>query len=509
MPAQRLRRRKLSTLLQFQGIDSPSTPYSDQIREAMSKSSLGKKKTRTAFFCQNCGYESPKWAGKCPSCNEWNTFVEEVIDKGNADTGLEDSWIGPEVQDERGGKRGAKPTPLLEIDGGETPRWKAGDAELDRVLGGGVVPGSLVLIGGEPGIGKSTLLLQLALISGRRILYVSGEESARQVKLRSDRLLEETGRTANPELYILTETDLAKVFRQAKKLEPDLVVIDSVQTLRTELVEAAPGSVSQIRTCAGELLRYAKTTQTPVFVIGHINKDGAIAGPKVLEHMVDTVLQFEGDRNHIYRILRTIKNRFGSTAELGIYEMRSDGLRSVDNPSEWLLGQRDEPLPGIAIAATLEGQRPMMIEVQALVSPAVYGNPQRTVTGFDLRRLNMLLAVLEKRCGYPFGTQDVFLNIAGGIRVEDPAIDLAVVSALMSSYDDRPLPEDACFCGEVGLSGEIRAVGRTEQRVAEAARLGYRQIYVAKGGVKSVSAPKDVRIIASGRVDEVLLSIGR
>jgi len=474
-------------------------------------------KTRTAFFCQSCGAESPKWVGKCPSCGEWNTYVEEVVEKaepaaaawgglsggigggggggGWASERSEDGGEGPERN-----RSGARPMRLSEIEAGDQFRLPTADPELDRALGGGIVPGSLVLVGGEPGIGKSTLLLQLGLrIRGVKVLYISGEESGSQLRMRADRIGPD-----NPELYILTETGMARIFRRVRDMQPGLLIVDSIQTLHSDSVEAPAGSVTQIRTCAAELQRFAKETQTPVVLIGHINKDGAIAGPKVLEHMVDTVLQFEGDRNHLFRILRSVKNRFGSTSELGIYEMREAGLYPVANPSEILLGQREEPLSGIAIAATIEGLRPMLIETQALVSPAVYGTPQRSATGFDLRRLSMLLAVLEKRCGFALGNRDVFLNIAGGLRVEDPAIDLAVVSALLSSYEDLPLPLQTCFFGEVGLSGEVRAVSRVEQRIAEAAKLGYERIFLPKFNTKGLETGKyPVRLEPVSKVEEV------
>lgn len=467
-------------------------------------------KTRSAFFCQSCGAESPKWVGRCPACGEWNTYVEEVIEKAEAAaTAWGGDWSAQAAEDPttkgeaKGGanaRSGAKPMRLSEIEAGEQARLLTSDPELDRALGGGIVPGSLVLVGGEPGIGKSTLLLQLGLkIRGVKVLYVSGEESGSQVRMRADRIGPD-----NPELLILTETALARVFRRIREVQPGLIIVDSIQTLHSDTVEAPAGSVTQIKTCAAELQRFAKETNTPVVLIGHINKEGAIAGPKVLEHMVDTVLQFEGDRNHLFRILRSVKNRFGSTSEMGIYEMREAGLHAVANPSEILLGQREEPLSGVAIAATIEGLRPMLVETQALVSPAVYGTPQRSATGFDLRRLSMLLAVLEKRCGFALGNRDVFLNIAGGIRVEDPAIDLAVVSAVLSSYEDLPLPLHTCFCGEVGLSGEVRAVSRVEQRIAEAAKLGYGRIFLSKFNIKGIDPDKfGIKLEPVTKVEEV------
>jgi DNA repair protein RadA/Sms len=449
-------------------------------------------KIKKAFFCSNCGYESAKWIGKCPACTEWNTFVEEIIDKG---TEKEENWNGYHSE-----KRVAKTIALNEIVTKEERRINTNDTELNRVLGGGIVPGSIVLIAGEPGIGKSTLFLQIGLMMNQlTVLYISGEESDQQIKMRADRL-----HTSNENFYLLTETSTQTIFQEIKKLKPQFVIVDSVQTLQSNLIDSSAGSVSQIRECAGEFQRFAKETGTPVFLIGHITKDGAIAGPKVLEHLVDTVLQFEGDRHYAYRILRTQKNRFGSTSELGIYEMTGEGMRIVSNPSEILIAQREEQLSGSAIAATLEGLRPLLIEVQALVTQSVYGTPQRTVTGFDLRRLQLLLAVLEKRGGFQFGTKDVFVNIAGGIKVEDPSIDLAVICALLSSYEDVPLPNHICFAGEVGLNGEIRAVNRIEQRIAEAEKLGFEKIIVSKYNKKSFD-PKNyqIQVIALSKVDEV------
>lgn len=449
-------------------------------------------KIKKAFFCSSCGYESAKWIGKCPACSEWNTFIEEIIDKGSE---KEENWNAYHSE-----KRVAKTIALNEIVTKEEKRINSNDPELNRVLGGGIVPGSIVLVAGEPGIGKSTLFLQIGLLMNQlSVLYISGEESEQQIKMRADRL-----KVSNENFYLLTETSTQTIFQEIKKLKPQLVIVDSVQTLQSNLIDSSAGSVSQIRECAGEFQRFAKETGTPVFLIGHITKDGSIAGPKVLEHLVDTVLQFEGDRHYAYRILRTQKNRFGSTSELGIYEMTGEGMRIVSNPSEILIAQREEQLSGSAIAATLEGMRPLLIEVQALVTQSVYGTPQRTVTGFDLRRLQLLLAVLEKRGGFQFGTKDVFVNIAGGIKVEDPSIDLAVICALLSSYEDVPLPNHICFAGEVGLNGEIRAVNRIEQRIAEAEKLGFEKIIVSKYNKKSFD-PKNygIKVVALSKVDEV------
>ena len=422
-------------------------------------------KVKKSFFCQNCGYESVKWLGQCPSCGQWNTFVEEVVDKGTDKT----NWD----QYTATAKRANKVIALHEIEGGEEKRIITQDAELNRVLGGGIVNGSLILIAGEPGIGKSTLFLQCGLyFKNRSVLYISGEESEQQIKMRADRLVSNETVKVNDQFFLLTETATQTIFQEIKKLKPQVVIVDSIQTLQSPVIDASPGSISQIKECAAEFLRYAKETGTPVFLIGHITKEGGIAGPKILEHMVDVVLQFEGDRHYAYRILRTLKNRFGSTSELGIYEMTDAGMRGVMNPSEILITQKEEQLSGIAIAATIEGVRPLLIEIQSLVTQSVYGTPQRTVSGFDLRRLQLLLAVLEKRGGFHFGVKDVFLNIAGGIKVEDPSIDLAVLCSLLSSYEDIPLSQTVCFAGEVGLSGEIRAVNRIDQRIAEAERRG-------------------------------------
>ncbi|MBK7567327.1 MAG: DNA repair protein RadA [Chitinophagales bacterium] len=448
-------------------------------------------KSKTAFFCQQCGFESPKWQGKCPSCNQWNTFVEEVVERQEP----KEIW-----KEEKPDKRGNKPILLDEIAAGDVQRIVTIDLELNRTLGGGIVPGSLILVGGEPGIGKSTLLLQLALeLRKIKVLYVSGEESEQQIKMRAERL-----KGKNPELFISTEVSIGKLFTQIKNLEPGLVIIDSIQTLISDFVDATAGSIAQIKECAGQLQRYAKESNVPVFIIGHINKEGYIAGPKILEHMVDSVLQFEGDRNYTHRILRTIKNRFGSTSEIGIYKMEGDGLKQVNNPSELLITEKDEPLSGVAIAATMEGMRPMLIEVQALVSPAVYGNPQRTATGFDLRRMSMLLAVLEKRGGFAFGNKDVFLNIAGGLRVEDPAIDLSIACALLSSIEDTFMPMNICFAAEIGLSGELRGVSRIEQRIMEAEKLGFEIIYISKHNMKSLNIKKyNIEVRAAGKMEEV------
>lgn len=450
-------------------------------------------KVKSAFFCQNCGYESVKWLGQCPSCGQWNTFVEELIQKESIKNG--NSW--KDYGDER---RSNKTVSLNEIKSSEEKRILTADAELNRVLGGGIVPGSIVLVAGEPGIGKSTLFLQNGLwLKNNIVLYISGEESEQQIKMRADRL-----KLQNDNFYLLTETSVQTIFQEIKKLKPELVIIDSIQTLQTQFIDSSPGSISQIRECAAEFQRFAKETNTPVILIGHITKDGSIAGPKILEHMVDTVLQFEGDRHYAYRILRTLKNRFGSTSELGIYEMTDEGMRAVANPSEILITQKEEQLSGIAIAATIEGLRPLLIEVQALVTQSVYGTPQRTVSGFDLRRLQLLLAVLEKRGGFHFGVKDVFLNIAGGLKVEDPSIDLAVLCALLSSYEDKVLPQNICFAGEVGLSGEIRAVNKIDQRIAEAEKLGFEKIFVSKYNQKGLSKQKfGIEIVMMSRVEEL------
>jgi DNA repair protein RadA/Sms len=447
-------------------------------------------KTKSAFICQQCGAVSPKWQGKCPSCQQWNTLVEEVIQKDTR----QDVW-----KEETEAKQVSSSKRLEDIQERESPRLVTGDQELNRVLGGGIVEGSVILVAGEPGIGKSTMFLQACLqLPQIKSLYVSGEESLQQIKLRADRI-----RIPNPNFYLLTATDMHTIFSEIKKVKPKLVVIDSIQTLSTAHIESAPGSVSQVRECTSEIVRFAKSTHTPVFIIGHITKDGSIAGPKVLEHMVDTVLQFEGDRHHAYRILRTTKNRFGSASELGIYEMNEGGLRQVNNPSELLISQQNTMLSGVAIAATMEGGRPLLIETQALVTHAVYGTPQRTASGFDLRRLQLLLAVLEKRGGFHFGVKDVFVNIAGGIKVEDPAIDLAIIAALLSSYEDQPIPSGVCFVGEVGLSGEVRAVSRIEQRIAEAEKLGFERIIISGVNKKSIVSSFAIRIDMIQSIEEL------
>lgn len=453
-------------------------------------------KNKTAFFCQNCGFESAKWAGKCPSCGTWNSFVEERVEKTSGKQAITDIW-----EEEK--KENGKARSIESVVAEEEYRLLLPDAELNRTLGGGLVQGSVVLVAGEPGIGKSTLFLQCALQwKGVRTLYVSGEESAHQIKMRAERVGE-----PNSELYLLTTTDTHAIFQEIKKVKPQWVIIDSIQTLESPYIESAPGSVSQVRECAAELQKFAKQTGIPVCIIGHITKEGSIAGPKILEHMVDTVLQFEGDRHYAYRILRTLKNRFGSTSELGIYEMASSGMRGVSNPSEILLTQHEEPLSGIAIAAAIEGLRPMMIEVQALVTQSVYGTPQRTTNGFDLRRLQLLLAVLEKRGGFHFGMKDVFLNIAGGLKIEDPSIDLAIVCSLLSSYEDVALPANICLVGEVGLSGEIRAVNRIEQRIAEAAKMGMDAIIIPKANAKGLAEHKfNIEVKVANKVSDVYQS---
>ena len=446
-------------------------------------------KVKTTFFCQNCGAQYAKWQGQCNSCKEWNTIAEEIIQKEE-----KASWKPSSTES----KRVSKPLRIKEIDSTLEVRMDTADGELNRVLGGGIVPGSLILLGGEPGIGKSTLLLQISLKLPYKTLYVSGEESQKQIKMRAERI--------NPNsdnCYILTETKTQNIFRHIIEIEPDIVIIDSIQTLHTDYIESTAGSISQIRETTAELIKFAKETNIPVILIGHITKDGNIAGPKILEHMVDTVLQFEGDRNHIYRILRSLKNRFGSTAELGIYEMQGSGLREVSNPSEILISHREEELSGTAIASTLEGMRPLMIEIQALVSTAVYGTPQRSTTGYNAKRLNMILAVLEKRAGFRLGTKDVFLNVTGGISVDDPAIDLAVVAAILSSNEDIAVGKDVCFAGEVGLSGEIRPINRVEQRIQEAEKLGFSTIFVSKYNKIATKFP-GIKIVLVSKIEEVV-----
>ncbi len=418
-------------------------------------------KVKTAYICQNCGTQYPQWLGQCKNCGEWNTLVEEIIEKSPAKSYAD--------------KSKQHIINIIEVEANEEQRFSTPSEELNRVLGGGIVLGSVTLIGGEPGIGKSTLLLQLALKMKKKILYVSGEESASQIKMRADRLTE----LQNPNCYLFTETSVEKILHEAKKLKPDFMIIDSIQTLQSQTIESSPGTVSQIRECSNEIIKYAKETNTPVFLVGHITKDGQIAGPKVLEHMVDVVLNFDGDRNHLFRLLRASKNRFGSTAEIGIYEMVSQGLKEIKNPSEILITKKFEELSGNSVAVTLEGNRPMLIEIQALVSSAVYGTPQRSCTGFDSKRLNMLLAVLEKRAGFQLGAKDVFLNITGGIKTGDPALDLAVVASILSSNEDIAISEHYCFAGEIGLSGEIRPIPQIEQRISEAEKLGYEKIFVS------------------------------
>ncbi len=461
-------------------------------------------KDKTAYVCSSCGYDSPKWIGKCPACGEWNTFQEVKVGKKAAATMASDFRLDVK----------SSPISMLKIETEDEPRINMQDGELNRVLGGGLVPGSMTLLGGEPGIGKSTLILQTVMrLKGMKVLYVSGEESARQLKLRADRINPNPNSqlsTVNCQLstvMVVCEAMIEIVFEHIKTVEPDLVVIDSIQTMATETVESSPGSVTQIRECAAMLLKFAKESNTPVIVIGHINKEGTIAGPKILEHMVDTVLQFEGDQHYMYRIVRAIKNRFGSTAELGIYEMVQNGLRPVENPSELLLSdvKDGEELSGVAVACSIEGVRPLLIETQALVSTAAYGTPQRSATGFDLRRLNMLLAVLEKRVGFKLPQRDVFLNIAGGIRVTDPAIDLSVIAAVLSSNVDTGIPRDICFTGEVGLSGEVRPVSRIVQRIAEADKLGFRKIIVPKANMNGIDPTKfKIKIVPVRKVEEAL-----
>lgn len=451
-------------------------------------------KAKTAYFCQECGYNSPKWVGRCPSCGEWNTFVQEVIEKEDKKTAV--SWKSVNLA--------SRPRAIAEIVYENEPRIRTFDEELNRVLGGGIVPGSLVLIGGEPGIGKSTLMLQIALtLSNKKVLYVSGEESEQQIKMRAERMA-----AKSDNCFILTDTQTQNIFRQIEDFQPQVLIVDSIQTMQSTYIESGAGSVSQVRECTAEFMKYAKEMGVPVFLIGHITKDGSLAGPKVLEHMVDTVLQFEGDRHNTYRILRTMKNRFGSTSELGIYEMQGTGLRQVSNPSEILISQRDEPVSGIAIGSMMEGNRPLLVEIQSLVSVATYGTPQRSSTGFDAKRLQMLLAVLEKRGGFRLGVQDVFLNVAGGLKVEDPAIDLAVVASIVSSYEDKTIPPSVCFAAEVGLGGEVRAVNRIDSRVSEAEKLGFKKIYISKYNSKGLDLNRSkIQVIPVAHLDELFMSL--
>ena len=444
-------------------------------------------KVKKAFFCQSCGAQNAQWQGQCNACKAWNTLIEEIIEKETPKEWVSDTSLENTI-----------PIPINAIDVTQTPRIKTKDEELNRVLGGGLVPGSVILLGGEPGIGKSTLLLQVSLSLTTNVLYISGEESQQQIKLRADRM-----GLSGENCFVLSQTETQKIFQQIQKVKPDLLIVDSIQTLHSNHIDSGAGSVSQIRATAGELIQFAKNTNTPVILVGHITKDGNIAGPKILEHMVDTVLQFEGDRNHIYRILRAQKNRFGATSEIGIYEMISQGLRQVTNPSEVLISEKEEALSGHAIAATVEGIRPLMIEVQALVSTAVYGTPQRSSTGFNAKRLNMLLAVLEKRAGFSLGSKDVFINITGGITIEDPALDMAVVAALLSSYHDIPILQKICFAAEIGLSGEIRPIAKAEIRVQEAEKLGFEQIVVSKFS-KLGTTPKSIKIKTFSKVENLV-----
>ena len=445
-------------------------------------------KIKTSFFCQSCGSQHTKWQGQCNACKQWNTLTEEIVEKADKKDWKTDTKT----------PRTSTPIKVNEILTTAESRMDTRDSELNRVLGGGIVPGALMLLGGEPGIGKSTLLLQIAMLVNCKVLYVSGEESQKQIKLRADRM-----NSASEECFVLSETRTQNIFAQIEKLAPELIIIDSVQTLHTDYIDSSPGSVSQIKECTAEFIRFAKETHVPIFLVGHITKDGQIAGPKILEHMVDVVLQFEGDRNHMYRILRTQKNRFGATSEIGIYEMQSKGLRPVVNPSELLISEKDQNLSGHAIAATIEGVRPLMIEVQALVSSAVYGTPQRTSTGFNTKRLNMLLAVLEKRAGFALGAKDVFINITGGISIEDPAIDLAVISAILSSHHDIEVSQNYCFAAEVGLSGEIRPIPKAEQRIQEASKLGFDTIILSKF-TKISDANQTIKIVRLGKIEELI-----
>ena len=467
-------------------------------------------KTKSYFFCSECGYQSSSWLGKCPECGKWNTFTEEVVETLKKSTGSKNSSsVGTST-----------PKLIGQVTTSETKRISTGCSEFDRVLGGGIVPGSLLLLGGEPGIGKSTLLLQTALrIPDKRILYVSGEESEEQIKMRADRLSEmpqgvnsseknSDREQHKSECYVVSETVTQRIFDDVDAVKPDLLVVDSIQTISTDVIDSSAGSISQIRECTSEFQRLAKESGLPILLVGHITKEGSLAGPKVMEHIVDTVLQFEGDRNYGYRMLRSLKNRFGSTAEIGIFEMQGDGLRQVTNPSEFLLSQRDETLSGSVVAATLEGARPMFIEVQSLVSSAVYGTPQRNANGFDFRRLSMLLAVLEKRCGFKLGAKDVFLNIAGGIRVNDPAIDLAVAVAILSSNVDIPISGRYCFAAEMGLSGELRSVSRVEQRIAEADRLGFEKIFISKYNARSINKKRfGIQVVEVSVIEDVFRAL--
>lgn len=454
-------------------------------------------KTRTAFFCKECGYESPKWLGKCPSCSNWNSFIEEVLQSGSATTSL---W----KETGNGTRSINSPVKLSEVIQDKEIRLKTNQPEFDRVLGGGIVAGSLILIGGEPGVGKSTIMLQLASsLKNTRVLYISGEESNQQLKMRADRL-----GYSGDNIFILPENSTERIFQQVKSLKPQLVIVDSIQTLSSQKIDGPPGSISQVKQCAGEMLQFAKETNTPVFLIGHITKDGSIAGPKMLEHMVDTVLYFEGDRNLAYRILRTIKNRFGSTSEIGIYEMQNAGLREVSNPSEILISNMDHNLSGITIGASLEGNRPLLIEIQSLVSQAAYGTPQRVTNGVDSKRLNLLIAVVEKRGGLKIGSQDIFLNVAGGLKVNDPALDLAIAVALASSHQEIPLPDHICFSAEIGLGGEIRAVNRIEERISEAEKLGFKEIFLSKFGPKKLKMEsRKIEIKQFGKLSEIFSTL--
>ncbi|MFP4064213.1 MAG: DNA repair protein RadA [Bacteroidales bacterium] len=447
-------------------------------------------RSKTAFFCTNCGAQSPKWMGRCTACGEWNTFVEEMVEKHDP----RKKGAGNAFKTE------SKPRLIHEVDMTSVKRLHAGSEELNRVLGGGIVPGALMLLGGEPGIGKSTLMLQVAMqMQDRKVLYVSGEESDMQLSMRAGRLGQK-----HPACYVLTETGTENIFSHIGEIKPDVVVVDSVQTLTTDHVDSTAGSVAQIRESAAAFQRYAKESGTPVFIIGHITKEGSLAGPKLLEHMVDAVLQFEGDHNNMYRVLRATKNRFGSTSELGIYEMRENGLREVPNPSELLLSRRDDAVSGVTVSATIEGLRPLLIETQALVSSAAYGTPQRSATGFDLRRMNMLLAVLEKRCGFRIAAKDVFLNVTGGLKVSDPAIDLGVISAVLSSNEDMPVGEKTCFAAEVGLTGEVRPVTHIEQRISEAGKLGFEEIFVSRHNMKGLEKKNfGIRVHPVTRIDQV------